>query len=200
MKIKSVTHKADIIIDDYPFATALKDEALPLLENYGQSIGHTNVKATIHTGWWWNPGTVQVEKFKKYLLNEISSRFDFKTIGEDHKSSLDWGNFWGNVYRKGDFAASHHHAPYNFSFAYFLKAKWYDSPLIFTDSGKRIRPKEGRFVLFPSFLMHHVPKHRYKDDRITISGNCLCNMTQVVPHLESSFRSEYDLINQIRSN
>ena len=53
----------------------------------------------------------------------------------------------------------------------FLKAKWYYSPLVFTESGKRIRPKEGRFVAFPAYLKHHVPKHRYKDTRITLSGN-----------------------------
>ena len=52
-----------------------------------------------------------------------------------------------------------------------MKSTWYDSPLVFTDSGKRIRPKEGRFVAFPAYLLHHVPKHRYKDPRITLSGN-----------------------------
>jgi hypothetical protein len=63
------------------------------------------------------------------------------------------------------------HKPHDFSFAYFVKAKWYYSPLVFTDSGKRIRPKEGRYVIFPAYLKHHVPKHRYNDTRITLSGN-----------------------------
>ena len=82
-------------------------------------------------------------------------------------------NFWANVYEKGDYAESHDHKPHDFSFAYFLKSKWYDSPLVFTESGKRIRPKEGKYVIFPSYLLHHVPKNRYNHQRITLSGNLL---------------------------
>ena len=84
-------------------------------------------------------------------------------------------SFWANVYEKGDYAQSHCHKPNDFSFAYFVKSKWYYPPLVFTDSGKRIRSKEGRFVAFPSYLKHHVPKHRYNDTRITLSGNLLIN-------------------------
>ena len=84
-------------------------------------------------------------------------------------------NFWGNVYEKGDYAQSHCHKPNDFSFAYFVKSKWYYSPLVFSDSGKRVRPKEGRFVAFPAYLLHHVPKHRYNDTRITLSGNLVIN-------------------------
>ena len=65
----------------------------------------------------------------------------------------------------------------DYSFAYFVKAKWYHAPFILSDSGKMIRPKEGKYVIFPSYLMHHVPKHRYNDTRITLSGNCS------VPHV-----------------
>ena len=46
-----------------------------------------------------------------------------------------------------------------------------DIALVFSDSGKRIRPKEGKYVIFPGYLKHHVPKHRYTDTRITLSGN-----------------------------
>ena len=88
---------------------------------------------------------------------------------------LECKNFWANVYKKGDYAQSHCHKPAAFSFAYFVKSKWYDSPLVFTESGKRIRPKEGTFVAFPAYLLHHVPKHRYNDTRITLSGNFYIN-------------------------
>ena len=40
-----------------------------------------------------------------------------------------------------------------------------------TDFKEKIRPKEGRYLIFPAHLKHHVPKHRYKDTRITLSGN-----------------------------
>ena len=65
--------------------------------------------------------------------------------------------------------------------AYFVKSKWYYPPLVFTDSGKRIRPKEGTFVAFPAYLMHHVPKHRYNDTRITLSGNLTIKRSSGIP-------------------
>ena len=91
----------------------------------------------------------------------------------DHNTSKTYKctDFWVNVYSKGEYAVPHAHEPALYSFAYFLNSKWYDSPLIFSDSGKKIRPKEGKFVVFPSYLKHHVPKHRYDHNRITISGN-----------------------------
>ena len=58
-----------------------------------------------------------------------------------------------------------------FGFAYFLKSKWYHSPFIFTHSGKKIKPKEGTYIMFPSHIKHHVHKNRFKETRITLSGN-----------------------------
>ena len=85
-------------------------------------------------------------------------------------------DMWFNVYEKGDYTQSHHHKPAAVSCAYFLKAKWYDSPFVFTYSGKRISPKEGRYVLFPSHLKHHVPKHRFNHKRMTLSANWSCKV------------------------
>ena len=95
---------------------------------------------------------------------------------QNYKSKVyDYEIVHNHLYYKGDYAIPHCHRPNDFSFAYFVKAKWYDSPLIFVDSGKRIRPKEGRYVIFPAYLKHHVPKHRYNDTRITLSGNLTIN-------------------------
>ena len=38
-----------------------------------------------------------------------------------------------------------------------------------------VRPKEGRYIIFPSYLIHSVPKHRSKHERVTLSGNYLLN-------------------------
>tara|TARA_B100000287_G_C20230765_1_gene621995 strand:+ start:38 stop:571 length:534 start_codon:yes stop_codon:yes gene_type:complete len=173
MKVK---HNVEIVIDDYPFSEKLKESVLPLLENYTGGISRdlTNVKA-IHTEWNWQFDNTQIKKLKLYLVNLIKKNFDFnfKSIAKDSSdgNGLEVQNLWGNVYNKGDYAIPHDHFPYAFSFAYFLKSKWYYPSLIFSDSGKRIRPKEGRFVIFPAYLIHHVPKHRFKDTRITLSGN-----------------------------
>ena len=168
----SVKHNAKIVIDDYPFSEKLKESVLPLLENYTSGISQdlTNVKA-IHTEWDWQSDNMQIKKLKIYLVNLIEKSFDYNFISVRQESSVEVANFWGNVYNKGDYAQEHTHFPYAFSFAYFLKSKWYYPSLVFSDSGKRIRPKEGRFVIFPAYLRHHVPKHRFKDTRITLSGN-----------------------------
>ena len=168
-----VRHCAEIIIGDYQFAESLNQEVLHQLK-FAKDIGHTNVKA-FHTVWDWLPDNQKVKNFKSFITSEIERKF---SPGENVGSSRMLGrvkNLWGNVYKKDDFAQSHNHKPNVFSFAYFVKAKWYDSPLIFDDSGKRIRPKEGRYVIFPSYLLHSVPKNRYNHERVTLSGNYLLN-------------------------
>ena len=112
---------------------------------------------------------------KDYIREEIEKYFKPGAMSDGTRNRLTVQNFWANVYEKGDYAQSHCHKPNDFSFAYFVKSKWYYPPLIFTYSGKRIRPKEGTFVAFPAYLMHHVPKQRYNDTRITLSGNFKIN-------------------------
>ena len=171
MKVK---HCAEIIVGDYQFADSLNKEVLYQLK-YATDIGHTNVKASMHTGWDWLPNNQKVKNFKSFILSEIERKYQPGSIIDGSRSFGKITAFWGNVYKKGDYAQSHCHKPDDFSFAYFVKAKWYDSPLVFTDSGKKIRPKEGRYVIFPSYLLHNVPKNRYNHERVTLSGNYLVN-------------------------
>ena len=170
MKVK---HNAEILVGDYQFAESLNQEVLHQLK-FARDIGHTNVKA-FHTGWDWLPDNQKFKNFKSFITSEIERKFSpgKMTTGEWTLGKMI--NFWANVYKKGDYAQSHCHEPNVYSFAYFVKAKWYDSPLIFNDSGKKIRPKEGRYVIFPSYLLHSVPKNRYNHERVTLSGNYFLN-------------------------
>ena len=173
MEVISVKHKAVIIKGEYQFADKVKREVLSLLRT-ANNIGHTNVKA-FHTNWNWEPDNITFRNIKEYIREEIEKHYKPGATSGGGRSLLKCANFWANVYKKGDYAQSHSHKPHDFSFAYFVKSKWYYPPLVFTDSGKRIRPKEGTFVAFPAYLMHHVPKHRYNDTRITLSGNLTIN-------------------------
>ena len=167
MKVK---HYAKIIVGDYQFAESLNQEVLYQLK-FANDIGQTNVKASLHTCWNWLPNNQKFINFRSFILTEIEKHY---SPGSTINGNVNGGmitDFWGNVYRKGDYAQSHCHKPSICSFAYFVKSKWYDSPLIFDNSGKRLRPKEGRYVIFPSYLLHSVPKHRYNHERITLSGN-----------------------------
>ena len=172
MEVISVKHKADIIKGEYQFADKVKSEVLSLLKVCNPiPQDHSNVKASIHTEWDWEPDNITFRNLKGYIREEIERYFKPGSMSGGGRKRLKVDNFWANVYKKGDYAQPHCHKPDNFSFAYFVKSKWYYPSLVFTDSGKRIRPKEGRFVAFPSYLKHSVPKHRYNDTRITLSGN-----------------------------
>ena len=173
---EEVKHKASIIIGDYQFADSIKGDVLSLLKLCNPiPQDNSNVKASIHTEWDWEPDNIAFRNLKSFIREQIEKHWRPGATSGGDRSWVRCYSFWANVYEKGDYAKSHCHKPHDFSFAYFVKAKWYHSPLILSHSGKRIRPKEGRFVIFPSFIMHHVPKHRYNDTRITLSGNFTIN-------------------------
>ena len=171
-----VVHNAEVIVGDYPFADQIKSEVLSLLKVCNPiPQNHSNVKASVHTEWDWEPDNLKFRNLKAYIREQVEKHFRPGARSDGSRSWVKCHTFWANVYEKGDYAISHCHKPMDFSFAYFVKSKWYYPPLVFTHSGKRIRPKEGTFVAFPAYLMHHVPKHRYNDTRITLSGNLTIN-------------------------
>ena len=165
-----------VCIGEYPLHKQLKDELVPLLEKYpDQHDKKTNVKATM-TEWDWNPKNVRLKRLKNNISEFVNYNCNYhqiRSIEDSEPVRYFVNDLWGNIYRKGDYTKEHKHLPNIFSFVYFLKSKWYYSPLVFSDSGKRIRPKEGTFAIFPSHLGHFVPKHRYRETRITLSGNIL---------------------------
>ena len=177
MEVISVKHKVDILIGEYQFVDKVKEQVKSLLNKGVVAIpqNNSNVKASLHTEWNWEPDNITFRNLKSYIREEIEKHYKpgFNIGGQ--RLSLKCSNFWANVYKKGDYAQPHDHKPNHFSFAYFVKSKWYYPPLVFSDSGKLVRPKEGRFVAFPAYLKHHVPKHRYNDTRITLSGNLTIN-------------------------
>ena len=172
-----VKHNARVLVGDYPFHDKVSREVQSLFAKGVKAIpqDNSNVKASIHTEWEWEPDNITFRNLKGFIREEIERYFKPGYMSGGERIRLKEINFWANVYEKGDYAQSHCHKPNDFSFAYFVKSKWYYSPLVFSDSGKLVRPKEGRFIAFPAYLRHHVPKHRYKDTRVTLSGNLLIN-------------------------
>ena len=169
MKIKTYSQ---VFFGDYDFATDIATSLIPRLENYPDKQNrNTNVRATMTE---WQITHPQIEKFKKYIFNEIARYYPQMVKASTTKATKPaFSDFWANIYNKGDYAKSHNHYPSNFSIVYFLKSKWYYSPLVFDDSGKKIRPKQGRYVVFPGYINHHVPRHRFKEKRITLSSNLI---------------------------
>ena len=144
---------------------------VPLLEEYDDRQNRTtNVQATM-TEWEWDPPVPRLKRLKECIMEDIHSYSDCKCIGNELPLTLRFHNFFGNIYREGDYTIKHNHIPFYYSMVYFLKSKMNYSPLIFTQYGERIKPKEGRYVIFPSHLWHHVPKHKFKETRITLAAN-----------------------------
>ena len=172
MEVISIRHNAKVLIGDYRFADKVKNEVLSLLKSC-ETIpqDHSNVKASIHTEWDWHPDNITFRNLKGFIREEIEKAFKPGRMVDGNRAWLKCSNFWANVYEKGEYANSHDHRTHDFSFAYFVKCNFRSSPLILDDSGKRIRAKEGRFVAFPSFLKHSVPRNQSNETRITLSGN-----------------------------
>ena len=80
------------------------------------------------------------------------------------------GSDWAALYNKGDHTISHQHIPASFAFVYFIKSPIGSSPLVFSTSNTIIEPEEGKLVIFPGELKHHVPKNEC-DGRMVFSGN-----------------------------
>ena len=177
MKVISVVHKADILVDTYLFHDSLKKEVIRLLSEGAPCIpqNDSNVKATMHTVWDWEPNNIKLRNVKAYIREEIERHYKPGAFSDGGRTWLKSTNFWANLYEKGDYAQPHDHKPSAFSFAYFLKSEDDHAAFVFTDSGYKIIPKEGTFVAFPAYLKHHVEEHKVDDKRITLSGNLAIN-------------------------
>jgi hypothetical protein len=163
VKIKT---ECDIFIGQYPRHYELKSEIALKLEKYNDVQNRqTNVMATMTE---WNISSFEISNLKDYILDFLNSLYPFV---KQRNREFYFHQFWGNIYRKGDYAIKHDHLFSCFSIVYFLKSKPNDSPLIFSQSQTKIESMEGRLIIFPSYVQHEVPVHTSNDTRITLSGN-----------------------------
>ena len=129
-------------------------------EIYNRSGKKTNVRALQTYN---NIETPTLNLIKEWVINLIGgyAGFNYKVC-----------HCWGAKYNKGDYTLSHDHFGCAFAFVYFVRSPKGSSPLVFTTSRKRIKPIEGKLVLFHGNLLHHVPKNKC-DGRIVVAGNVL---------------------------
>ena len=119
MKLIKVQQITNVWEGMYPFHQKLKDELIPILNDYSdQQDYQTNVKAT-QTEWNFQADNLYVKKLKKYILNEIDTYCPLATVVDTENINLCVHEMWGNIYNKGDHTVNHHHLPYTYSFLYF---------------------------------------------------------------------------------
>ena len=151
----------------YPFA----DKVNPLLFQQVKELGDSSTRpSNAHTSKFtgWNLNTKEVNNLVRWVGDLITRDFGREIISRD--IFFKCVEVWGALYNGGDYITPHHHLPSLYSFVYYINAPKGSSPLTFTTSKRKIKPEEGKLVIFESRLQHNVVKNKCKE-RCIISGN-----------------------------
>ena len=159
-----IEEQVEIFHQSYPIGESLRKILLDESKKIDYDMSYkTNVQASMSS---WksavdSPGVKMLEEwiFKYPLGQYLNKGFKFVI-----------NSAWFAKYSIGDNTINHMHIPAVFSFVYFIQSPPGSSPLIFTTSKLEIKPEEGKLVMFPSLLYHHVP-HNKCDNRIVLAGN-----------------------------
>ena len=89
---------------------------------------------------------------------------------------------WGCTYRQGEFAQTHNHSGFDFSFVWFVDTCSHCSPLVFPDPEHPWmpplavhKPLKGNLVVFDAHDIHYVPPQSCNHNRVIVSGNMTIN-------------------------
>ena len=71
MKVK---HDAEVVIGEYQFADRVKEQVFSLLKVCNPiPQNNSNVKASLHTEWDWEPDNITFRNLKEYIREEIEN-------------------------------------------------------------------------------------------------------------------------------
>tara|TARA_B100001059_G_C17810511_1_gene571968 strand:- start:1741 stop:2274 length:534 start_codon:yes stop_codon:yes gene_type:complete len=127
----------------------------------------TNVKAYM-TDWQMKdkPGFDVLEK----KILEVSAFLSAKYYNRpDTKLRVD--NFWGMIYKKGDYARVHDHWPALWSGVYYIKAPKGGGDIEFPQLKQKITPKDNMMIIFDGYTRHGVTENLSNEERIAVSFN-----------------------------
>ena len=163
----------EIIIEKYPYAESLNKELLLESQTPGND---TNILYTNIVGKKLHPSHLPdapSKKIESWVYNILQNTYNYSNT----QNILYKIDMWFAQYNKGHYTKSHYHIPFAmFSFVYFVNCPKGSSPLMFTTSGKRIKPEEGKVAIFPGNVKHHVPKNNC-ENRLTLVGNVMAHPT-----------------------
>tara|TARA_X000001388_G_C2213113_1_gene115992 strand:+ start:756 stop:1280 length:525 start_codon:yes stop_codon:yes gene_type:complete len=138
------------------------DEIYKLGDSQDQT---TNVKAIMTSYFLWNESKIfdrllgNIENLVNKLNKPFNPTKEYKVV-----------EAWGSIYKEGHYALPHDHGLFSMSFVYYLKSNG-STPLIFDEVGFQADAKDDMLIIFPSYLIHSVPIHNGKEDRVCIAGN-----------------------------
>ena len=144
-----------------------KKRCIEEIYNLGDSMDNTtNVKGTMTSYAIWKESRV----FDRLLDNIVEIILTTRDKIFRNQWDLKLSNAWGAIYKKDNYAQPHTHYPSTISFVYYLQTTP-NTPIIFSDSNFVLHPEDDTLVIFPSFVLHEVPMHQDKKDRVVIAGN-----------------------------
>ena len=102
------------------------------------------------------------------IINELIHYLDTSRITIEHRYRL--ADAWGVKEGFGDYAKKHHHLPHYISGIIYFNN--HPQKLYFPDIEEEIKPKDGDFVLFSSFLNHYTDRNTTDKYKYALSFNC----------------------------
>tara|TARA_Y100000022_G_scaffold5127_1_gene4203 strand:- start:45 stop:566 length:522 start_codon:yes stop_codon:yes gene_type:complete len=161
--MKHIREKLRMCEYDYPFADSLNPKLHKIICDLPDVQNRRTSLQSKMTSW-----NTEVREFKIIidLVSQLLHRDFLKFESEKVKCS----EVWGALYGKEDHATIHNHEPSYFSFVYYVNVPKNSAPLVFVNSGYKVKPYSGKLIIFDSKLYHKVPKNR-SENRSLIAGN-----------------------------
>jgi len=173
--VKLISEKLAVATYTYPFAEEKKDifysyiKSLPRGSNPTIDQDENNFLITrrdlhkseiLHPLLQWITQILHIDFITRYVSYNYQ-------VHPHHE--IKCNEMWGMTYQKGSILGPHTHSPTMYSFSYNLNIPKNSPPLVFLDSGYRVKPKEGQLVIFESRLSHGVPLCKV-NNRCVIAG------------------------------
>ena len=154
----------ELLIEKHPYFKSLNRKLLEEMAGMEWPESYrTNVNAKMTS---WNTKSPTIKVIWTWIQTLIKRKYPWLPPSE----KLCLYSSWFASYGVGESTRVHEHLPNVWSFAYFVNCPRGSSPLVFTNSGKKIKAEDGKIVIFPSSVRHHVPKNKC-EDRVVLSGN-----------------------------
>ena len=161
--MKLIKEKLRVSEYDYPFAHSLNPTLHKIICDLPDAQNRRTSLQSKMTSW-----NTDIKEFK--IITEWVSNLLYRDFLKFKSEKIKCSEVWGALYGKDDHATIHNHEPSYFSFVYYVNVPRNSAPLIFANSGYRIKPVSGKLVIFDSKLYHKVPKNR-SENRSLIAGN-----------------------------
>ena len=184
LKIKEFHH---VITEKHPYHESLKEKLMKDIDGLKfytpeDNYAFTNIRGSQYNFDKNEPKSVRL--ITQWIYNLILGKYSSSFIGlkEEYLHTDDTSHppnisssSWFARYNEGELTWKHDHKHALLGYVYFINSPKGSSPLVFSTSGKRIKPEEGTVVIFPGTLMHHVPKNRC-NNRLILAGNIVFDL------------------------